>query len=78
MQEWSENTDFLMYLTHIQGNSVISEKFVKTLKAKIYTKWRLMRPNLILVIIISLTKQLLIVIILLLLKKARPMLKAPT
>ena len=32
MQEWSENTDFLMYLTHIQGNSVISEKFVKTKK----------------------------------------------
>ena len=38
MQEWFGNNDILMYSTHNQGKSVIAEKFIKTLKAKIYKK----------------------------------------
>ena len=41
MQEWLDNNDILMYSTH-EGNSVIAERFIKTLKAKIYEK---MTPN---------------------------------
>ena len=37
MQEWLDNNDILMYSTH-EGNSVIAERFIKTLKAKIYEK----------------------------------------
>ena len=35
MQEWLMN---LMYLTHNEGKSVIAERFIKTLKAKICKK----------------------------------------
>ena len=38
MQEQLDNNDILMYLTHSEGNSVIVERFIKTLKAKIYKK----------------------------------------
>ena len=38
MQEWLDNNDILMYSTHNEGNSVIAERFIKTLKAKIYKK----------------------------------------
>ena len=38
MQEWLENNDILMYSTHNEGTSVIAERFIKTLKAKIYKK----------------------------------------
>ena len=37
----------LMYCTHNEGKSVIPERFMKTLKAKIYRKWQLMVANLI-------------------------------
>ena len=37
MQEWLKN-DILMYSAHNEGKSVITEKFIKTLKAKIYKK----------------------------------------
>ena len=30
------NNDILMYSTHNEGNSVIAEKFIKTVKAKTY------------------------------------------
>ena len=50
MQEWLENNDILMYSMHNEGKSVIAERFIKTLKAKIYKKWQLMIANLILVI----------------------------
>ena len=50
MQEWLDNIDILMYSTHNEGKSVISEMFIKTLKSKIYKKVQLMMPNLILVI----------------------------
>ena len=39
MQEWWYNDDILMYsTTHNEGKSVITERFMKTLKAKIYKK----------------------------------------
>ena len=38
MQEWLDNNDILMYSTHNKGGSVITESFIKTLKAKIYKK----------------------------------------
>ena len=38
MQEWLVNNDILMYSTHNEGKSVIAERFIKTLEAKIYKK----------------------------------------
>ena len=38
MQEWLYNNNILMYSKHYEGNSVIAERFIKTLKAKIYQK----------------------------------------
>ena len=38
MQEWLDNNDILMYSTHKEGKSVITERFIKTLKSKIYKK----------------------------------------
>ena len=35
MQEWLGNNDILMYSTHNDGKSLISERFIKTLKSKI-------------------------------------------
>ena len=38
MQEWLDNNDISIYSTHNEGQSVIPERFIKTLKAKIYKK----------------------------------------
>ena len=38
MQEWLYNIDILMYSTYKEGKSVITERFIKTLKAKMYKK----------------------------------------
>ena len=38
MQEWLDNNGILMYSTHNEGKSVIVERLLKTLKAKIYKK----------------------------------------
>ena len=38
MQEWLENNVISMLFTHKEGKSVITERFIKTLKAKIYDK----------------------------------------
>ena len=38
MQEWLDNNNILMYSTHNEGKSVISERFMKTLKDKIFKK----------------------------------------
>ena len=35
MSEWLDNNGILMYSTHNKGKSVIAERFIKTLKAKI-------------------------------------------
>ena len=40
MQEWLGNNDILTDSTHNEGKSVISERFIKTLKTKIYKKMR--------------------------------------
>ena len=52
MQKWLDNNDILMYFTHNEGKSVTAERFIKTLKAKIYQKviFSLLIANLIIVI----------------------------
>ena len=35
---WLDNNDILMYLTYNGGKSVVAEKFIRTLKGKIYQK----------------------------------------
>ena len=43
MQEWLDNNDILMYSTHNEVMSVIAEKSIKILKAKIYKKRNIKR-----------------------------------
>ena len=38
MQEWLENNDILIFYIHDEGKSIIAERFIKTLKTKIYKK----------------------------------------
>ena len=38
MQEWLENNDILMHSTDNKRKSVIAQRFIKTLKAKIFKK----------------------------------------
>ena len=38
MQKWLDDNDILMYSTYNEGKSVIAERFIKTLKSKIYKK----------------------------------------
>ena len=38
MQKWLGDNDILMYLTHNEGKSVVVERFIRTLKDKIYKK----------------------------------------
>ena len=38
MQEWLGNNDVLMYYAHNEGKTRIIERFIKTLKSKIYKK----------------------------------------
>ena len=38
MQEWLDNNGILMYPTHNEGTSAITEMSIKTLKTKIYKK----------------------------------------
>ena len=38
MQEWLENNDVLVYLRNNENKSIITERFIKTLKDKIYKK----------------------------------------
>ena len=38
MQEWLDNNDILTYSTQNEGKSVIAERFIKTLKVKIYKR----------------------------------------
>ena len=49
MQEWLDDNDIFVHLTHNES-SVIAERFIKTLKAKIYRKWHLMIANLVFLI----------------------------
>ena len=36
MKSWLEKNDFLMYLTNNEGKSVVAERFIRTIKNKIY------------------------------------------
>ena len=36
MQKWLDDNSILMYSTHNEGKSVVAERFIKSLKAKIY------------------------------------------
>ena len=38
MQNWLDDNDILMYLTHNKGKSVVAERFIKTSKSKICKK----------------------------------------
>ena len=38
MQKWLDNNDILMYSTYNESKSVIAERFIRTLKGKIYKK----------------------------------------
>ena len=38
MQKWLNNNNISMYSRHNEGKSVIGERFIKTLKAKIHKK----------------------------------------
>ena len=53
MQKWLDNNDTLMYSKHNKGKSVITERFIKTLKAKVYKKWQPIIADFILVIWIN-------------------------
>ena len=48
MQGWLHN-NILMYSTHNDSKSVIAERFIKTIHAKIYKKWQLTIENILLV-----------------------------
>ena len=39
MQKWLHN-DILIYSTHSEGKSVVAERFIKTLKGKIYQRMK--------------------------------------
>ena len=36
MKSWLQDSDIEMYSTHNEGKSVVAEKFIRTLKIKIY------------------------------------------
>ena len=36
MKSWLEKTDIEMHSTHNEGKSVIAERFIRTLKSKLY------------------------------------------
>ena len=38
MQEWLDNNNISMYSTHNENKTVIAERFIRTLKAKINKK----------------------------------------
>ena len=49
MQKWLEDNDILMCLVYNESKSVVTERFIRTLKGKIYKKWQLIiiNPNLV-------------------------------
>ena len=54
MQKWLDKNYILIYFTHNEGKSVIAQRFIETIKAKIYKKkWQIIIVNLILLIWIN-------------------------
>ena len=47
---WLDSGNIIMYSTHYECKSVLTERFIKTLKAKVYKKWQLMMTERILFI----------------------------
>ena len=45
MQKWLDNKGVLMYSTHKEGKSIVSERFAKTLKVKSIQKWQLINNS---------------------------------
>ena len=39
VQKWLDHNDILMYLTHNEDKSVVSERFSTALQGKIYKRW---------------------------------------
>ena len=80
MQEWLDNNDILMYSTHNEGKSVITERFLKTLKSEIFLKMTANYNKSYFPYLTKLVDQcnnsitILLIIIPLLLKKLRPIL----
>ena len=35
-KKWLQDNDIVMYSTHIEGKSVVAERFIRTLKSKVY------------------------------------------
>ena len=44
-----DDKDISMYSTYNEGKSIVAEKFIRTLKGKIYKKWQIMIVNLTLI-----------------------------
>ena len=40
MLKWLDDNDILMYSTYNKGKSVVTERFIRTLKSKIYKRMR--------------------------------------
>ena len=40
MQKWLDDNDILMYSTHNEAKSVVSKRFIRTLKIQIYKRMR--------------------------------------
>ena len=47
MQKWLHDNEILMYLSHNKGKSVVSGRFLRTLKIRIYKKRQLIIKNII-------------------------------
>ena len=43
MQKWSNNSDILMYSNYNKDQSLVDERFIRTLKGKIYIKKLLLK-----------------------------------
>ena len=69
MQEWLDNNDIFMYSTYNEGKSVIAERFIRTLKAKIYKKMTVIDSRSYLSYLNKLLDQYIMLIIILLIKK---------
>ena len=49
MQKWLDDNDILLHSTHNEGKSLVTERFIRTLKGEIYKNGQLMIANNILV-----------------------------
>ena len=41
VQKWQDGNDILIYWSHNEDKPVVVERFIRTLKIKIYKKWQL-------------------------------------